>query len=877
MSGAWKGRLGVVAAVVLVVLGMSPMPVMAAVPVITTFTPTTAAIGDSVTITVSNTDPDPANNTVLINGSAATVTARTSTTLTFTVNYGNAGGLVTVTTPGGTATSTADLTVLPYYLTTADVSSTGRITVGTKTTLSVPAGKTAIRLFDGATTDRFAVLTGNGSPSVCNFDLRAYTTSMVQSGASACLTGSGWIDTMAATGVAGTRTLTVKNTSTTAGTVDVTVLNIAADPSLGTALLDGSSKTITLGTAGQNGYLTFSGTAAQRISLQVTSAASAFLCCYLKWGIYDPTGALVGTTKNGVDFLDPVTLPSTGTYQIIFDPAYNRTGTVTLAAASVSTDANLGTLPLTGAATTGSISAAGQNGYFTFSGAANQRIAVQTTSASSSLLCCYVKWGIYDATGTQVGSSKSGLDFMEPVTLPSAATYQLRIDPAASRVGSITVKAWDASTDVNAGVLALDGTTKTVTVSNPGQKGYVTFTGTANQKVAFKTTGASAALLPSNVSWALYDPNGSQVGATKRGNDSLDAVTLPTAGTYTLRVDPAGANVGSLTVAAWDTTTDANLGVLSTNGTSVTVSLSNPGQNGYLTFTGTASQRLAVQTANAGSNFLPNYVSWGVYDAAGTQYGATKTGNDFLDVVTLGAAGTYKVYIDPLGTRTGSISVTAYTVPADASLGTLALTGTATVATISNPGQNNYFTFPGTANQRVAVQTTAASSSFGTSYVTTGIYDPSGSLAGSNVLANGFIDTVTLSTTGTYKVIVNPGGSRVGSITVTAWTVPADANLGTLPTTGTPTTASITNPGQNGYFTFSGTAGQTVVVTAKSPSTTMGCCYTTWTVKGPDGGSLGSKKGVDKLKLVLSTTGTYTVYIDPLGSRTGTMVFAANV
>jgi hypothetical protein len=81
-------------------------------PTITSFTPTEGPVGTSVTITGTNFDPVPANNTVKFNGVTATVTAATAASLTATVPTGATTGPITVTTAAGTATSTDPFTIL---------------------------------------------------------------------------------------------------------------------------------------------------------------------------------------------------------------------------------------------------------------------------------------------------------------------------------------------------------------------------------------------------------------------------------------------------------------------------------------------------------------------------------------------------------------------------------------------------------------------------------------------------------------------------------------------------------------------------------------------------------------------------------------------
>lgn len=87
--------------------------VSAGVPTITSFSPTSGALGKTVTITGTNFSTTSANNAVWFNGFAATVTAATSTSLTVTVPRGAESGSISVQTAGGGAMSSGSFTVIP--------------------------------------------------------------------------------------------------------------------------------------------------------------------------------------------------------------------------------------------------------------------------------------------------------------------------------------------------------------------------------------------------------------------------------------------------------------------------------------------------------------------------------------------------------------------------------------------------------------------------------------------------------------------------------------------------------------------------------------------------------------------------------------------
>ncbi|MBP9848351.1 MAG: fibronectin type III domain-containing protein, partial [Flavobacterium sp.] len=109
--------------------------VVAAPPVVTSFLPAGACVdsGASVTITGANL----ANATgVTVNGTAATITANTSTSLTFTLPNGASTGVVAVTTAEGSGASTANFVVNAYPVLEDIVGGGVSLCKGEKVTLS---------------------------------------------------------------------------------------------------------------------------------------------------------------------------------------------------------------------------------------------------------------------------------------------------------------------------------------------------------------------------------------------------------------------------------------------------------------------------------------------------------------------------------------------------------------------------------------------------------------------------------------------------------------------------------------------------------------------------------------------------------------------
>ena len=112
----------------------------ALLPTIASFTPASGPVGTTVTITGTNFSTTPASNTVMFNGTTATVSASTATSITVTVPSGATTGKITVTVGGNTATSATNFTVTTAASITFTTQPADRtVCAGTTTTLSLVA------------------------------------------------------------------------------------------------------------------------------------------------------------------------------------------------------------------------------------------------------------------------------------------------------------------------------------------------------------------------------------------------------------------------------------------------------------------------------------------------------------------------------------------------------------------------------------------------------------------------------------------------------------------------------------------------------------------------------------------------------------------
>lgn len=319
------------------------------------------------------------------------------------------------------------------------------------------------------------------------------------------------------------------------GNVTLTLYSVPAD--LTGSLTFGSALSLTIGTPGQNASYTFTGTSGHRVSLATNgSAVSANV------SIRTSAGVVLGSTTSGIisGFIEPITLATTDTYTVVVDPSTYNTGNLTLTLYDVPADVT-GTMTTDGTPANVTIGTPGQNGSLTFSGTAGHRVSLSVSGSAPSGTV-----QIQTSTGTVLGSASSGVisTFIDPVTLPSTATYTVFVNPFGNATGTVTLKLYDVPTDPT-GSVTINGSSTGITLSTPGQNGTVTFSGTASQQVTVHLSNTI-----SSVTVKLLKPDGTQLTSTISGPASFDlsTQTLPTTGTYTIVIDPGGANTGSITV-----------------------------------------------------------------------------------------------------------------------------------------------------------------------------------------------------------------------------------------------------------------------------------------------------------------------------------------
>jgi len=194
----------------------------------------------------------------------------------------------------------------------------------------------------------------------------------------------------------------------------------------------------------------------------------------------------------------------------------------------------------------------------------------------------------------------------------------------------------------------------------------------------------------------------------------------------------------------------------------------------------------------------------------------------------------------------------------------------------SAPGQNIVLSMAATAGQRVAILISAPAFS-GSLKITRP--DATTMLTKSFTASGAFVDATAVTVTGSNVVKIDPSGAGFGSVTVTAYNVPADAVGTPITVGGAASRVSATVPGQNGSVTFTATAQDTIKITASAVSTgTSTCCGAKVSLIGPLGTTVMLPKSVGtnggSWTLTVPSTGTYTIKMDPQANAIGGITFA---
>jgi len=698
------------------------------------FTPKSGPVGTVVTISGTGFSATPSQNTVKFNGTAATVTSSTANQIVTSVPSGTTTGTISVTSPAGSATSSTVFT----------------LTNGSPGPPTISSFTPSIGLAGAAVS-----ITGtNFDPSPINDRTKFNFTSSFASAATST-----------------TATTAVSNGATSGHITMTTPLgsgvssadffvppspHVAADVVFTGRMSLGQALAVPINTAGKIGLIVFDGTAAQRMSINITNVTIPGQTTVT---VYNPDGTTLSSTSANTasgGFLDAQVFPQTGTYTIMVSPTGTNTGSLTLNLYGFTDFA--ATIAANGQPLTATTTIPGQNAAVTFTGSVNQKVALNINSVSFSGT---TNLTIYKPDGSTLVSQQPffspGGIFVDTQTLPLAGTYTIYIDPQATNTGSATLTLYN-DIDVTGTITpSATGGSASVTITTPGQNAELTFSDTSGQKITLTTS----TLTTGSTTISILNPDGSTFYTANVGASGLvfNGLTLTQTGTYTLVINPSGSNTGSVTPVVYNVPSDFT-STITPGGSSVTVTTS-PYQNASLTFSGTTNQLVSMIISN--DTISSAYLT--LYNPDGSTVFSqvlVNTSGYFMDTTSLSQTGTYKFYFAPNNGVSGSATFTLYNIVN--TTGSVTVNGFGVRVTLSTPGQNGKLTFSGTANQLVTVHV-ATNTTGGVTVAllnTTGGTMTSSSFSG----ASGTLAQQTLPTAGTYTVSIIHSGTNTGSLTI---------------------------------------------------------------------------------------------------------------
>jgi YD repeat-containing protein len=519
-------------------------------PVLSGVSPAIAAIGSSVTLSGTNFDTNPVNDTVTFNAvSLGTTTTASTSNLAVTVPANATTGKLSLSTPAGKTASSSYLFVAPAPHPATDIVYTGQIASlpGAQTVSINATGKMAILAFDGVAGQRITLQTASSTfPNGCAVPGSIVSPRGVVVSSNGCMGNNNLF--INATPLAETGTYTVQLGPDTGGVGQVNITLGKVQPDITATLYPGGASVgpLTTTTPGQKYLLTFNGTAGKRISFLTTNGT--FNCGGLQGSILNPDGTTLATnTCLGTSgFIVATPLLQTGTYLIQMNPSGSAIGTVTITLYDVPPDPTA-TLVANGSATV-QTTTPGQQGRMTFTGTAGEQVSLNVTSTGVPNFSWWVSITKPDGTSLLNRQASNTALFMDKTSLPANGTYSILIFPdghTPTITGSWTANLYDVPADVT-GSVTIGGSSLPISIATPGQNAAITFSGTASQNATVKITGNTMGA----VTVTLLKPDNSTLAATtsSAATFNLGSKLLPTTGTYTIKIDPNGAAVGNLSV-----------------------------------------------------------------------------------------------------------------------------------------------------------------------------------------------------------------------------------------------------------------------------------------------------------------------------------------
>ncbi len=310
------------------------------------------------------------------------------------------------------------------------------------------------------------------------------------------------------------------------------------------------------------------------------------------------------------------------------------------------------------------IATAEKIGMMLFDGLQGQRVGVEIADVAMgpNLTCLSAVQALDSGNGVLASAAcvQNGDDFIEPVLLQREGTYAVLVDPFPTRTGTMTLLLHDVPPD-ETGTIVPGGAAETATITKPGQNALRTFTGTAGQAISLEENNVTIGVnLICGTDVYIRNPDESVLASNCVWLGTgffIDTVYLPTAGEYSILVDPKKAKTGSMSLKLNDVPNDT--GQIDPN-TPELVVFAVPGENPTRTFNGAACHTVSVDVTNVNISGSSCLAQVHLIDPLGS-YIESQTcllgGGTTLNQGEIGSGGTYTILVDPRVQHVGDLNL----------------------------------------------------------------------------------------------------------------------------------------------------------------------------------------------------------------------------
>lgn len=211
----------------------------------------------------------------------------------------------------------------------------------------------------------------------------------------------------------------------------------ASKDTAGTVSPNGAAVTATIEQPGALARYTFTGTAGQRVYVEVPESTLPDQCSPLE--LRDPAGRTLtsGCVINGAGDIDGTLLAADGTYTVVVDPSNRTTGTVQLRLFSAKDQS--ATMTVNGAPVVTTIGQPGLVARYQFNGTAGMAVTLTASDATLPDQCSPLE--LRDPAGRTLSSGCviNGSGGIDKTVLPVAGAYTIVVDPNGAATGTVTL------------------------------------------------------------------------------------------------------------------------------------------------------------------------------------------------------------------------------------------------------------------------------------------------------------------------------------------------------------------------------------------------------------------------------------------------------